>query len=238
MKKIFPYLLFTFIAFSCTEKKDAHLLLRQAQQEMGKENYKNAELKLVEAIKADSAFDSAYFLLGSLKLQIAQYDEAIKHFNRAIELNPQYAEAYNNRALCNGVVGNLEEEKSDLDKALEINPKNHHAWYNRGNYWLDHNKFEQAIEDYNKAIELIPDYSNAFFNRAEAKFNLNDHTGSYSDYSVVTRLTPDDGEAWFELGNCCKELDSLGKACIYWKKAVELGFTDAKNAIKKNCSEE
>ncbi|MEW6470076.1 MAG: tetratricopeptide repeat protein [Bacteroidota bacterium] len=226
-----------FLLFSCAEKVNPHALMQSAREKMGKEDYLGAEKDLLAALQADSTFDSAHFLLGSLKQQLAQYDEAITHYNRAIQYNPNYPEAYNNRALCNGVSGNLEAEKADLDKALELNPRNQHAWYNRGNYWLDHNQPEKAVEDYSKAIELVPDYSNAFFNRGEARFNLGDFSASYADYKMVTELTPDDGEAWFMLGNCCSRLDSLGKACTLWKKALELGYAEAKNPLQKNCSE-
>ena len=69
-------------------------------------------------------------------------EEAIKDFNKAIELNPNYSKAYYNR-------GNT---KKDLANA-----------YNNIDY------LEEAIKDYNKAIELNPNNSEAYFNRYISK---------------------------------------------------------------------
>src|SRR5688572_11413851 len=150
MKHLLLFCSVLLLFSSCAEKKDAHALLRMAKEKTAADDFTGAQKDILESLQADSTFDSAYFLMGSIKQQMAENEEAISYYNKAIKYNPAYAEAYNNRALCNAVVGNSEGEKSDLDKALELNPKNQHAWYNRGNYWLDRNQYSKAVDDYSK----------------------------------------------------------------------------------------
>ncbi len=44
-------------------------------------------------------------------------------FNKAIELNPDLAEAFNNRGLLNRKLGHIEEAMRDFDKAIELKSK-------------------------------------------------------------------------------------------------------------------
>jgi tetratricopeptide (TPR) repeat protein len=51
-------------------------------------------------LHANSELAQMKFKIGSMKLTQADYDGAITEFSKAIELNPNYAEAYNGRGLA------------------------------------------------------------------------------------------------------------------------------------------
>ena len=67
---------------------------------------------------------------------IAKYDleikGAIEDFNKAIEINPQYAEAFNNRGIVKYNLGDKQGAIKDYNKAIEINPQYADAFNNRG----------------------------------------------------------------------------------------------------------
>lgn len=58
--------------------------------------------------------------------------QAINDFDRATELNPKYAEAYNNRGNAYKLLDNQKQAISDYDRAIEISPNFAEAYYNRG----------------------------------------------------------------------------------------------------------
>jgi len=60
------------------------------------------------------------------------YDESISGYNKAIEINPQYADAYNNRGVTFSLKGDYDRAIADYNKALEINPQYADAYHNRG----------------------------------------------------------------------------------------------------------
>ncbi len=62
-----------------------------------------------------------------------QYDRAISDFNKAIEINPRYADAYYNRGVAYGEKGEYDKAIADYTKAIEIIPKYAWAYNNRGN---------------------------------------------------------------------------------------------------------
>jgi tetratricopeptide (TPR) repeat protein len=91
--------------------------------------------------------------------------QAISDFDRAIEINPEYANAFKGRGVAYGKLGNLRQAISDFDRAIEIDPDYAMAYYNRGVIygWLGHHS--QAISDFDRAIEIDPDYAMAYYDR-------------------------------------------------------------------------
>lgn len=74
-------------------------------------------------IQINPANKSAHFNLGYIhQIYLKVYPEAVKHYSRAIEADPKYAEAFYNRALCYEAVGNLNAAVSDFKSALMIRP--------------------------------------------------------------------------------------------------------------------
>ena len=66
-----------------------------------------------------------YVKQGNELLNQGQYDEAIKNYDEAIRLNPQLAEAYNNRGLAYGFQGKKAEAIADFEKFITLtdNPR-------------------------------------------------------------------------------------------------------------------
>ena len=51
-----------------------------------------------------------------------ELDLAIQNYNKALELKPDYTDAYNNRGLAYGRKGELDLAIQNYDKALELKP--------------------------------------------------------------------------------------------------------------------
>jgi tetratricopeptide (TPR) repeat protein len=83
-------------------------------------------------------------------------DLAIADFNKAIELMPQYAEAYCYRGAAWMDRGENDLAIVDYNKAIELKPQYGEAYAMRGlTRWAKGDR-DLAIADYNKAIELMP----------------------------------------------------------------------------------
>ena len=73
-----------------------------------------------------------YFDSGFVKAKIADYYGAISDFTIAIELNPNYAMAYNNRGYSKSILEDYNGAIADYTKAIELDPNYTKAYVNRG----------------------------------------------------------------------------------------------------------
>jgi len=87
---------------------------------------------------------------------LGQSERAIEDYDKAIELNPGLAMAYNNRGNAYYALGQSERAIADYDKAITLNPGDAAAYTNRGTAYAALGQYERAIEDYSRFIELAP----------------------------------------------------------------------------------
>ena len=90
--------------------------------------------------------------LGKQKADAQDFLGAIADFNRAIEINPDYAEAYEYRGHAYFILENPEKAISDLTQAIEINPNKAEVFRFRAFYQISVNKVSESLADCNQAI--------------------------------------------------------------------------------------
>lgn len=97
-----------------------------------------------------------YFNQGNYDYEMGNCKKAIADYNKSIELNAQYPQAYNNRAYTYMRMRDYKDALPDLNKALALNPNYIHALMNRGdihNYYFAIDR-QSAVADYEKVIAL------------------------------------------------------------------------------------
>jgi tetratricopeptide (TPR) repeat protein len=61
-----------------------------------------------------------------------KFNESIQAYDKAIELNSRYAEAWYNKGYAPSKQGNYDEAIKAYDEAIKLNPNYAKAWYNKG----------------------------------------------------------------------------------------------------------
>ena len=105
---------------SDAENESALLLRGRAKQMEG--NDSAAEEDYLHLIALNPFNEQAYLALGALYINAKAYDKAIALFNEAIEVNPQFANAYHERGRAKLLSGDKEGAAADMKSALELNP--------------------------------------------------------------------------------------------------------------------
>lgn len=84
------------------------------------------------------------------------FEEAIKDFSKAIELDNQNAVYWHNRACCFRNMGQMERSLEDFDRAISLDSQNSIIYSNRGLVNRKMERFERAIEDYTNELRFGP----------------------------------------------------------------------------------
>jgi tetratricopeptide (TPR) repeat protein/cellulose synthase/poly-beta-1,6-N-acetylglucosamine synthase-like glycosyltransferase/serine acetyltransferase len=99
--------------------------------------------------------------MGYALKQQGKIDEAIQIYEKAVAMQPDYADAYCNLGNAYKEKGELERAVGCYEKALAVNPADEDSLYNLGNIFRELGKFDEAIESYRKAVKIKKDHLDA-----------------------------------------------------------------------------
>ena len=115
-----------------------------------------------------------------------EYDHAIEDYTKAVNLKPNYAEAYSNRGDAYGKKGDYDHAIEDCNKAIQLKPNLAEAYLNRGVAYGKKGDYDHAIEDYNRVIQLKPDFVTiAYCNRGEAWLHVEEWDKARADLTTA-----------------------------------------------------
>ena len=96
------------------------------------------------------------------------YDDAITHYTKAIDLNPELPEGYYNRGVAYSNIGVFETAIEDFNKAINLDFKDAVVYFHRGKAWLHQKKWENAKADLTTAREMRVDIIESFHSAYES----------------------------------------------------------------------
>lgn len=103
----------------------------------------------------------AHINMGDVYSQEANTTGAIREFKKAIELKPDYADAYHNLATIYYRLGDIEEAIGLYKQAVSFNPQIFESHINLGVIYLNKKEYDLAGVHFRRATELRPDDVNA-----------------------------------------------------------------------------
>lgn len=93
---------------------------------------------------------------GTQALNRQQHDQAISSFSHALELDPTFAEAYNQRAIVKYLQERYDECLEDCRRAVDLMPCHFGAWAGMGHCHAHEGRFADALDCYRKALAINP----------------------------------------------------------------------------------
>ena len=120
---------------------------------------------------------------GNAFMKLGRYDRALADYQRAIESDSAYAQAYYNRGLIYAVGRKYDPARRDFVKAIRLKPEYISALINLGNTYNDTGEYPAAIEYYSQALKIDANDANALCNRGLAYFRMGDRTNALKDYN-------------------------------------------------------
>jgi serine/threonine protein kinase len=158
----------------------------------------------------------------NIKWENKQFKEALFDCNKAIELDPKLAIAYNRRGTIKYQTKQNKEALADYDKAIELDPKLAKAYNNRGVIKYEAGQKKEALADYDKAIELEPEYAADYYNRGNVKSDLWQKKEAIADYNKAIELEPKYAAAYYNRGNVKFDLGQKKEALADYNTGMGL----------------
>ena len=117
-----------------------------------------------------------------------QLQEAVEVYDQDIRLNPQDANAYNNRGNAFNDLEQYRRAIEDYDKAIRLDPELALYYNNRGISFLNMGSYQRAIQDFNEAIRVTPQLANAYAFRGLSYAALGEDVAANQDIDRALTL--------------------------------------------------
>lgn len=122
---------------------------------------------------------------GAEPLDEQDYSKTVYDTTKAIELYPEYLEAYARRSMAYDALGKTAKALEDFKKATELEPENASAYQVRGDLLASKKQIDKALADYNKALELSPSDPETLFKRGQLYSNVKDFDKARPDFAAA-----------------------------------------------------
>ena len=155
-----------------------------------------------------------------------QFDKAIDHYTKSIEIDPKMADAYANRGAAYLRLKQFENALKDCNSAIAMDPKMAYAYGNRGAAYLGLEQFENALKDCNSALALDPKMANAYYNRGVAYLMLKHFDNALKDCNSAIALDPKMAYAYGVRGAANLGLKQFDKSIADYSKAIDIDPND------------
>jgi tetratricopeptide (TPR) repeat protein len=188
--------------------------------------------------------DNADYYFGrALDFMLVQdFSEAIRSFDRTIELNPSYTQAYFNRAVVR--YKQMEYNRSQSASSYEdLNSMSIQFGKNQPvvsqapgkdtRNTGDEHGHEQIIMDYNIVIQQNPEFIYSYYNRGNMRCIQHDFRAAIIDYNEAILRDPEFAEAYFNRGLARLSMGDANRGIADLSKAGELGILNAYSIIKR-----
>lgn len=159
-----------------------------------------------DTLAAQEWFERAY--------KAEEPEEQIRLYTKAIELDSDFAFAYNNRGNSYANLKQYKRAIEDYDQAIKLNPELAGALNNRGASYDKLKQYERAIEDHDQAIKLKPEDAVIYINRGVSYANLKQYERAIEDYDQAIELNPEEGNGYYN------------KACSYAMQGLVIETTE------------
>jgi len=142
----------------------------------------------------------AQYNLGNVYRDQIGPEHAVRHYQKALEIKPDYSIAYNNLAMTYSDMGDVELAIELFLKAIQSHPENPNAYYNLALNLANKGNIVEAIRYYYSAIELKPDYAAAWYNVGNLHERLGELDKAQTSYRRAIKWESQKAEAYNNLG--------------------------------------
>ena len=160
-------------------------------------------------IQAQSA--KQYFKAGDDFAKANNYSDAITQFTKAIDLDPDYAKAYIQRASAFSRMGEHKNAAEDYDRALVFENKDEELFYFSGNEWHLYGDNPIALDRLTGAIQLKSNFLEAYRVRWAVNMALLRYKEALEDGKMCLKLKEDEG-AYYNLAQVYEKLEMYNEA--------------------------
>lgn len=161
-------------------------------------------------------------LLGAANLALNKTQEAYLAFKRVTELDPLYAEGFNNLGITLDKLGSYAEAIIAFEKAIELHTDNTDILNNLGKALLADGKVDEAINAYKLSIKLDPTKTSTLARLAAVLAMQSKFDEAFEIFDEAIKIQPKNAELYFNFGSVLQDHGLYERAISAYRAAISL----------------
>ncbi len=182
--------------------------------ERAEESVRQAELR-------DLDLAEVHLIAGLLKANTGFYEQAVRDYERTIELQPNNGDAYRRLGRVYELNNQLDEALAAFQKAVVVQPDYYKPYQDLGAFHFQRGRYSEAAKQFSKAVALDPGEPGVHFALASAYTNLGRYGDAESELRLATGMK-ETATAVHALGMVLMYQSRDQDAIPYFLRAIEL----------------
>jgi tetratricopeptide (TPR) repeat protein len=182
----------------------------------------DSETLWTHTLACTSRNSGAHFIFATGLAREGRIDEALKHYRKAMDIQPDDPLPPCNIADILANQGRIDEAVAWYQKALKIQPDCVMAHNNLGELLARQGRLDEAAEHYRQVLKIQPDYAAAYCNLGNVWMARGQLEKAEAKYRKALEIEPDYAMARSNLGNIFARQGRLDEALTHYYKALEI----------------
>lgn len=185
-------LLLVFSLQSCTEVKEASTEnIEEAAEYFNQNEFEKALTAADELLKSKPDDYFLWVVKGRALFALDKQTEGIEAINKAIEINPEYYQAFGYRATMYNVIGENEKALSDVNVAIKADKSNVDLLKLKTNIFYAFGEYKAAVAGFSQVLGVNPNDHEALVYRAISNKKLQQNETVLADFEKAIAANPD-----------------------------------------------
>jgi tetratricopeptide (TPR) repeat protein len=150
------------------------------------------------------------------------FSKAIQAYQKVIELDPTYVEAYNNLGIIYQMIGDVDRASAAYQKSTEINPKYEKGYNNLGILLLLRGRYEEASEAFQKALAINANNIESHIYLGILFKKKGQWQEAIESYQRALAIDPLHGETHYNIALLYEQLEKFELAVGHYQQFIQL----------------
>lgn len=179
------------------------------------------------ALAVNPQNDTANISLCDLDLRENRLDDAIFHARKALEIQPDSADAHSRLGVALSASGQNEEASIHFEKALETQQVRPRMHYNIATLLLNSGHLDEATAEFNKELQIQPEFVEAHNNLGIALTSKGELDGALAHFQKALELDPHLPKAHHNIAIILLRQGQLDQAVAHLQKELQVNPASA-----------
>jgi superkiller protein 3 len=162
-----------------------------------------------------------------------EFLKAIQAYQKVIEVDPAYIEAYNNLGILYQMLGDMDRALGFYQKSIEINPRYEKGYNNLGTLLFLKGRYEEAQEAFQNALTINSNNIESHINLGILFKKKDQWEKAIESYQKALAINPLHGETHYNMALLYEQLGILEVAIDHYQQFIQLSLKSHPDLISK-----